>query len=616
MIRPLHYVEDIFGENGLFHSKIPGYQPRHEQIELANHIALSLAEGTETFVSEAPCGTGKTYAYLVPLLYHRHWRQDPVLVSTAGISLQMQLVEKDLPRLKALLCEEGQEIVPPFTFTLLKGVNNYACTYKMERTFVDSTLQAEIADTLTGDRESLMHLSDETWSQVSTNSEGCDTEKCPAKDRCYYIQQRKKARVADVVVTNHHFTANLSDESPILSLQGKRRLVVLDEAHEYPSIARDARSPQAFEPTFRKVLRKLSKYRDDAETYKYYSKMEEGVDKLFNRPVSASLMNEASLLPDVLRSIQDNYMKLRSLEGGDEESGLAEWNDPTNRRLGSLRAAVKHADGVVLKEESGAKTLHIVNTTTPFFEGQLMALSATLRCEKSYNSWLDQVHRQPSESNRVARFTTRSPFDWTQQVRVILPNGGKDPAMSRDTYPTYVAEVAMQVVQAAKGRTLVLCTSWTSVRTVAEALSTLPYRVLVQGTMGKKDLVDTFKLDTHSVLVGTTGLWTGVDVPGEALSALILDKLPFRTAKTPASLIQKMQNPKGFFSAHVLPEAVNLFAQGFGRLIRSTQDKGVVVLLDNRLYTKPYGQAFRDALPPDAPITRDLGVITPFLEGP
>ncbi len=616
MIRPLYFVEDIFGENGLFHNKIPGYQPRHEQIELANHIALSLAEGTETFVSEAPCGTGKTYAYLVPLLYHRHWRQDPILVSTAGISLQMQLVEKDLPRLKALLCEEGQEVVPPFSFTLLKGVNNYACTYKMERSCVDPELQAEIAGTVTGDRESLMHLDDETWSKVSTSSEGCDTEKCSAKDRCYYIAQRKRARVADVVVTNHHFTANLSEESPILSLQGKRRLVVLDEAHEYPSIARDARSPQAFEPSFRKMLRKLSKYRDDEDTYRYYANMEEGVDKLFNRPVAASLMNEASLLPDVLRSIQDNYLKLRSLEGGDEEFGSAEWNDPINRRLGSLRAAVKTADGVVLKEESGAKTLHIVTTTTPFFDSQLMALSATLRCEKSYDPWLSQVGRTPSDTNRVARFTTRSPFDWRNQARVILPGGGRDPAQDRDAYPRYVAEVALQVVQAARGRTLVLCTSWTTVRVVADALTALPYRVLVQGTMGKKDLVDTFKLDTHSVLVGTTGLWTGVDVPGEALSALILDKLPFRTAETPASIIQKMQDPSGFFSAHVLPEAVNLFAQGFGRLIRSTEDKGVVVLLDSRLYTKPYGQAFRDALPPDAPITRDLGVITPFLETP
>lgn len=216
----------------------------------------------------------------------------------------------------------------------------------------------------------------------------------------------------------------------------------------------------------------------------------------------------------------------------------------------------------------------------------------------------------------VIRYTAKSPFDWKKQVRIIVPDRGRDPSVDREGYNTYVAETARKVVTLANGRTLVLCTSWTSVRAVTAALSGIAYTVLVQGTMGKQELIHRFKTDKHSVLVGTTGLWTGVDVPGDALSAIILDKLPFRTAETPFSLVQKAKDPRGFFSSYVLPEAVNLFAQGFGRLIRSTEDKGVAVLLDGRIFTKPYGQAFRDALPQGAPITYDLGDIAPFLENP
>lgn len=629
-MKPTTYIHQVFGEGGTLAKGGGRYKPRPEQIGLSGQIALSLIKGDELFVSEAPCGTGKTFAYLVPLLYHFVQTGSPILISTAGIALQQQLIEKDLPFLRDhVFPDMVPEGTMPFSFHLLKGISNYVCLKKKTNAgplllvpaSKDFTLWLQ--STPTGDREEAPQHTDEHWSLVSIPSDECNANTCPRRAECFYLKQRGRAMKADILVMNHHLLAGVakSPTHPFLTASVtlpptrgqilRRRLVVLDEAHEYPGIARQV-SGFSFRPDV--LLRKMP-YDASAGDVAEQSRQEAMslLRALVQQEGDHVLTPErAALLASNFRDIKLHYNRYKAgceTEGQTLIRTLEQSEaDPVYMRLSGYESKAQNLNGVCVRNEKGVVTFHGVVTQAQLPPGPLFALSATLRYDGKYDNWCASVGAKPTRT-----YTTPSPFLWSDQALIVLPSDAEDPSVDRIRYQSYLAEKSRQVVLSAKGRTLILCSSWTHVHAVAEALRPTDYTVLTQGTMGKQELIERFKSDTESVLVGTTSLWTGVDVPGEALSALIIDKLPFRTHDDPNTAILKLQDPKNFFAHHVLPETVSLFAQGFGRLIRSVQDRGVAVILDRRIQTQRYGSLFYAALPRDAQYTTDTSRIGPFL---
>lgn len=629
-MKPTTYIQHIFGEGGTLASVNARYHPRPEQIGLAGQIALSLIKGDELFVSEAPCGTGKTFAYLIPLLYHFVQTGVPILISTAGIALQQQLISTDLPFLidKVFPAMVPLGTMPP-SYRLLKGISNYVCLKKKGNALslfggASKEFTEWTSSTKTGDREEAPTHTDEHWQQVSIPSDECNSNTCPRRGECHYLRQRNEALRANILVMNHHLLAGVAKDErhpflmgsaalfPTRGIVERRRLVVLDEAHEYPSVARQVTGFSFRPDTLRKKLSYDPGAGDPAEEARMAALRL--LDSLTDRKEDRVLSEEQKqLLAATFRDLKLNYNKYRAgceSEGQSYNRSLQDSEeDPIFMRLAGYERKAAKLDGVCVREERGVVTFHGVSTSASLPKGPLFALSATLRYDGKYDSWCDSVSAKPDRT-----YTTPSPFLWADQAMVVIPMDAEDPTVDRLRYQNYLARKSAETVLAARGRTLVLCSSWTHVHAVAEAVRPLGYTLLVQGDAGKQALIERFKNEEESVLVGTVSMWTGVDVPGAALSALVIDKLPFRTNDDPTTAILKLQDSRGFFSKHVLPETVSLFAQGFGRLIRSVNDRGVVVVLDKRIQTARYGSLFYAALPSDAQYTNNLEDAAAFLQ--
>lgn len=585
------------------------------------------------------------------------------MISTAGIALQQQLVQKDLPYLTQHLWPhmvepagvKPQELPP--TYGLLKGVGNYVCRLKRaelpQRTpgMTAGFFKWSAADTV-GDRETAPPHTDDVWSRVSVSSEECRGTECPQAANCGAMASRREAKMHDIVITNHHFLACAKGDNPALiqstgvrprppaRYEGsgkKRRLLILDEAHEYPNIALDV---QGFSISRRMLLSRTPEPDPEqpeleewellpsamAKVTTAWRAVREAISNLFERFRGASahlLLGQTEtlgLFRADLTSLLSRYRSYRSLlesSGEDESSNQWEKTDTLCKRIESWIDKIPHLSGAVLaQDESGNEVLHGVATQLTPPDTAFIAVSATLRYEGKYNHWLERVGVEPSKSKllpEVRGFTTPSPFNWPEQCLLIQPSDARNPADDPKGYIEYLKRTALETVRRSQGRALILCSSWSHVQAISEHLVQAPYRVLVQGTQGKQQLVDEFKSDISSVLVGTTSFWTGVDVPGEALSALLIDKLPFRSKDNPLTTILKLVDGKDYFGKHVLPETAALFAQGFGRLIRSVNDKGVVVLCDRRLFTQGYSRAFLSQLPRGLIVHQDLKLISPFL---
>lgn len=627
----LTYLDEVFGPEGLLAASKPGYLPRPEQIELASRIAISLLTSADVFVAEAPCGTGKTYAYLVPAIFHMLETGQPVVISTAGIGLQSQLFEKDVPAVQDLFRDAGYDTDPdPFTYALLKGVGNYVCKKKTEQLPIfpatPPDLKAWLDTTLTGDREEAPPHTDDHWQVLSTSSDECPGSRCAQASKCHALRARANAAMADVIITNHHLLSTLGaiddgENALITSNKNKRRrLLVLDEAHEYPAIAQNMQSVRLNRNW---LASRLTAFEDRPDLL---ARKQVGLDllsQLFSDKTTRLASDaERSLLSDTLTLYVSVY---NQLQAAIESSGSSQTrdifkqqNDAFYQKITTAAALLRKIDGVHISNEKGGEVLHGISTKVKLPTSPVIAVSATIQHSGSYKNWLDSVSVPESKitlSPSVRSFTARSPFRWDWQCMVVIPHNARDPSADRDAYPGWVASQAVEAVKAARGRTLVLCTSWTNVKAVAEALTQhAPYTLLVQGQRSKQELIEAFSSDINSVLVGTSSFWTGVDVPGEALSALVIDKLPFAVVDTPLSLIQKLQHGPRMFSDVVLPETVRMFAQGFGRLIRSVTDRGAVVVLDRRISTKPYGSAFFSVLPDEASWTDKIADIGPFLD--
>lgn len=635
--------QEIFGADGPLARAVEGFATRPEQIEMAAEVARVLhARGR--LVVEAGTGTGKTYAYLVPVLLSGR----RVIVSTGTRTLQDQLYRRDLPTVAAAL---GR----PVRVALLKGRSNYLCLHRLELAEQQATargLRREVATALPdvrtwarttrqGDVAELSKLSesDPVWPWVTSTRDNCLGPECPTFDRCHVMKARREAQGADVVVVNHHLLmADLVlKEEGFGDLLPGADAIVIDEAHQLPEIASAFLgfnvSSRQLQALARDLAVELVAGAPRTEVAVSFAQtIERHVADLQSALGAARERFEFEHWPsavfEVLQALQATLSELaKSLtQAAEDTAGLAAVRRravETCERLGAFLAPATDEAASVRWAQVGGSSVSLHHVPVDVAEqlgdligkhsGAWICTSATLAVGEDFDHF---TRRVGMEEPSTARFG--SPFDYQRQALLYLPDGLDAPASPRHT--RQVIDAAWPVLQASGGRAFVLFTSHRALRDAAELLLRRlgprpPFPVLVQGDAPRDTLLKRFREYGNAVLLGTSSFWEGVDVKGAALSVVIIDKLPFAVPDDPvlkARLAAIEQRGGNAFMEEQVPQAVIALKQGVGRLIRDHEDFGVIMLCDQRLRTRPYGKTFLKSLPA-MPLTRDLEVVTTFL---
>jgi ATP-dependent DNA helicase DinG len=627
------YVDQVFGARGLLAQRFPGYAPRTGQLRLTEAVDRALAHD-QHLLGEAPCGVGKSIGYSVPAIWHAVHRERKVVIATANIALQDQLVRKDLPLLA--------EILPwPFRFAVLKGRQNYLCRARLDDVIEirrrHMPLPFPIADsddfdrlvawadkTRTGDQADLGFApSGRMWSEVSTSSDECQGNSCRYSDACFANDARDEAAEAHVIVTNYHL---LFAHLQLRMLTGRDLLlpafdaVICDEAHEMADIARATFGWDMSVRTMRRLVRDTAKWADATSLSSageaYFVALHRR-SPLSQERVTSTACGESEALCASLDQI-DKALERTPADTDERKAEL----EAVRRRARMIRerigegASPTDRDRVYwLERERGAVRLCSRPVDVApllhallFKQAQTACLvSATLTTNRRF----DFIRRETGIPRAAAELAVESPFDFRKQALLVLPKTLPQP--THGSFSDAVVDAVARVVDAADGRTLGLFTSHRMVDLVYQRVRGGRHRVLKQGDLPKAELLRVFRCDVSSVLLGTTSLWTGVDIPGEALSALVIDRLPFPRPDDPILAVLHDRDPD-FFGKHVLPRTAIQLQQGVGRLIRSVSDRGVVVLLDRRVRDKAYGRYLLGSLPL-MPIDSSIESIGPFLAG-
>lgn len=624
-------------EGGALARAIDGFRPRPAQVRMARAVAEALV-AREVLVAEAGTGTGKTFAYLVPVLLSGL----RVILSTGTKALQDQLFERDLPRAREAL---GLGV----RAALLKGRSNYLCLHRLQQTrgadrFETREQAAQLlaiqrwaGATRSGDVAELEGIPDDSplWPRVTSTAENCLGAECPFFDDCFVVRARRAAQEADLVVVNHHLLLAdmaLRQEGFGEVLPGAHAFV-LDEAHQLPELA-----SQFFSRTV--SARQLQELGRDAlaecagvsgalaELQGPVAELEQAVrelrlalDPLPARGAFARLRQapaaEAALeaLAGRLEALSRQLEPLRERSAGFK--ALAERSEDLLARLAAFRD--EEASGEVRWYELGTRGF-VLSLTPLDVAGPLRAFrersgaawiftSATLAVGGQFRHYAAQLGLFEPRS-----LIEPSPFDYPRQAIAYLPRGLPEPA-----HPDFVErllERVLPVLRASRGRAFLLFTSHRALRAAAEWLERLgEFPLFVQGSQPRTRLLEAFRASGDGVLLGAASFWEGVDVAGDALSVVVIDKLPFAAPDDPvleARLEALRQQGRQPFRDWQLPCAVIALKQGAGRLIRTHTDRGVLVLGDTRLVTRPYGRLFIDSLPPFRR-TRELDEVLRFL---
>ena len=621
--------------------------PREGQIEMAEAVANALSDRHHLLV-QAGTGTGKSLAYLVPALVHGK----KVLVATATLALQRQLVERDLPRVKEALEKELQREI---SFAVYKGVGNYLCLQKMNADdgTADSELLVEISSLekdarrlrdwaakpgISGDRDDAPDVDRRVWLANSTSGRECvGADECRFGSECFAVNAKAKAQTADIVVTNHTLLAiEIVDSHPILP---ERDAVILDEAHEFMD-----RTTQAVteELTSGRVSRAATMVRRHmpgklADAFVkaadgFAEAMEEyGLDYRTRSDDERKLSELPNSLAAPVRKIKEAAEAVIAFINSDSEivdpdslADRARVKGAVNEVKTTATKMMRMGEGQVLWYEPTFSTLYLAPLAVShvlrenlFTKSPVIATSATLTVGKSF----DPIARSlgiltttddEAESNdewsvdpaNVQMLDVGSPFDFANQGMLYLPRDLPEPG--RDG-PSKEALVELgELIDAAGGRTLALFSSWRGVEMADEhlrrVLAELPISIITQkrgDSVGA--LVEKFAQDPTSILLGTLSLWQGVDVPGPSCTLVAIDRIPFPRPDDPVMSARAAEadaaGGSGFMQVS-LPRAALLLAQGTGRLIRSVDDRGVVAILDSRIVNKRYGSILLNSMPP------------------
>lgn len=613
------YINNVFGPGGLLAQKFPAYEMRPGQVQMAQAVDRAFAGGH--LVCEGPCGIGKSLAYLVPAIHHALSTNDRVVVATANIALQEQLVKKDLPLLASILPE-------PFTFHLMKGRSNFLCPYHMHHALKEGVLNklkpeqldqanqiiAWAKDTKTGDRAELYFEPEGwVWSLFTAGMDDCLGPRCPNAEDCGYLASKECAQYSNIVITNQHMLfahVNVRMSTGDDMVLPPFKYVVIDEAHEAADIAREFFGFTTSKRGISRLARNLSradKSYDQLATDLNYEAAQ-FFDQVKDYANSGSYKNylrrpdwvNANALVDTLQDVLRTAAEMELTACG--RTLMAKWGAVRRgaaRHRDAIVAAVKLNDSNVVcwLEKTGAVHGKLLNVSSVLQENLFgMATSVVLTSATlAVGGWcLDFIRDELGVPPAAQGLVVDTPFDFWSRTRFVVPKEAVDPRVQE--FPAVSADILRRLITLAGGRTLGLFTSYKNLNEVANRLGVLPQKVMKQKDAPRTVLADAFRKDETSVLLGTDSFWMGLDVPGDSLVALFIDKLPFPNMSDPMIAAFNDRSPDAFFR-QMLPRAVVMFRQGVGRLIRTATDYGLIVVADQRLTEKAYGQSFLTSLP-------------------
>ncbi len=630
-------AQEWFAQDGPLASQVERYEPREGQIRMAQAVRDAIRDGQHLIV-EAGTGTGKTFAYLLPVLMAGR----KAVISTGTRNLQDQLFHRDLPTVTGAF---GQ----PVSVALLKGRSNYLCVYRLEQAGVQSDgkinrsqlgkILSWSRSTKTGDTSELTGVAEGApiWPWVTSTADNCLGQECPAFGDCHVMNARRKAQAADVVVVNHHLL--LADirlkEDGFGELLPGADVVVLDEAHQFPETAANFFG-------VRLSSRQVTGITRDVGTESYAAGVERGELEAATVAVKGAAARVRAALGGqsgrrnlntvgvtALDAIADLTARLFGL------TDVLQSYDGHSTGLDSCRRRAHDAAQTLqqMLQKDEANAVAWVETTHTGFQMQRSPLdvseqlkqiietqkaawiftSATLAVGDNFRHFADRVGLSDPEVLKVD-----SEFDYRNNSMLYVPTNMPEP--SDETYTERVVELSVQLLSGLKGGAFLLFTSYRALN-IAKAIlqrETLPNRqLLVQGEQPRDELLRRFRADGRGVLLGTSSFWEGVDVRGSALGMVVIDKLPFASPGDPLlqARLDAMRKQGGNpFMDYQLPTAVLTLKQGVGRLIRDVDDRGLCVICDPRLFSKAYGRLFLESLPP-MPVERDMPVARRFAKG-
>ncbi len=632
-------VADILGPQGLLARSVDGFAFRAQQLSMAEDVAELLERGG-SLVAEAGTGTGKTFAYLVPALLSRQ----KIIISTGTRNLQDQLFLRDLPRLR-------EAMASPASVALLKGRANYLCAHRLDGALQDARghgrdnlrwlLKVRDWSSLTerGDIAELTDVPEDApiWPLVTSTTDNCLGQECSAWSTCHLVEARRRAQEADIVVVNHHLLCAdfaLKGDGFGELLPGADAFII-DEAHQLPEVASN------FFGTTVSTRQILDLARDTRVEYE----REAG-----DLPELPDRLDRATKAARDLRLAFGQSLRRGSWSEVDADGAITQALDTCRERLAQLRdmletvrergkgldACFVRCDNLgrelaaLVSPEEGSEDIRWFETyqqslrlnSTPLdvaelFQSQMQRhpaswvfTSATLAVGDSFEHFQQQLGLHEAATRKWD-----SPFNFSEQALWFAPRGMPQP--NDAGFTAAVIALATPILEASAGRAFLLFTSHRALREAAELLADrIDFPLLVQGSAPKTELLERFVDHGNAVLLGTASFWEGVDVRGDALSVVIIDKLPFASPGDPVlqarldAIRRRGGNP---FMQHQVPQAAIALKQGAGRLIRDASDRGVLVLCDPRLLKKGYGQTFLDAMPPFAR-TRDLDQVLAFFD--
>lgn len=649
-------VEEVFGPEGPLAKALPGYEHRPQQVRMARAVLEAALQGRHLLV-EAGTGVGKSLAYLVPLLMWALPEGRRIVVSTYTKTLQEQLTKKDLPFLRDKL---GMD----FSFALHMGSQNYLCQRRLARMaqmglFEDieevREFQAILEWALTTETGLLTELpfepSPSVWREVSREPDRCMGRKCPFYERCFYYRSRRRLEKAEVIVVNHSlFFADLVAERGVLP---EYDAVVFDEAHTLEDVATKYFGLEVANSQIRYLLREVydpSKGRGllmevselapaRREASDLVSEIRALSEEVFERASKALGESTARRLPrGALKSglLWERLIDLaRFLKGlmamvGDEETAvelrsLAERAESFAKTLEVIDDQPWEEWVYYAEREEGARATRVYVKASPIVVAEelrrnifeavrtVILTSATLATAGSFEFVKERLGIDEAEELILG-----SPFDYERRVLLYIATDLPDPSEDLKGFNREAAKRVREIVEIVRGGVFVLVTSHSAVFEICEELygAVEGVRVLKQGDKPRYKLLEEFKEHGNAVLVGTTSFWQGVDVPGEALRCVIIVKLPFAVPDDPlvearAELLTAQG--RDAFLEYQVPQAIIMFRQGFGRLIRTKEDYGCVAVLDPRIVKRRYGRAFLRSLP-KCPVTSDISEVARFFK--
>lgn len=666
------YIHAVFGKGGYLDVRIDGYQPRDGQIKLARAIDRGIRDGRHV-IGEGPTGTGKSFAYSVPAAYHAVHSGKKVCIVTANKNLQRQIYQKDLASLAAAVPWPFTYAIRKGVTSYLCRRNFDARTYQEvmfetteQRQMLEATVQwAET--TKTGDYEDSPGPPPKVWAGFSTGREECDGRKCVRFGECFAKQAKDASEKASIIVTNYHLFflhLRMGEERPILP---KFDVVIMDEAHRAANIAREFFGQEITFGGLHRCVKDLhminvTRFKGRGQLLRQAFMLE--VNRMWdllsararahdhvitekNRVDTTALeerLEEIRLFYDEVADALDPASTTFDAKGASQGSQPGPYRKMAGKcfekkeELAEFRSLA--GEGMVyFIEGSGyephgkyvrlkSKAVEVSGFMRPMlFERfkTVVQTSATLAVRGGSGGDFAYLRREMGMNPRegavdlsVEELVVESPFDWPQQAMLVIPSTMPEFVHGDDRWDKAVLDHTQKTVELMNGRTLCLFTSFRMLEAARDRLrKETSFRILVQGEKTNRELAAEFQSDVHSVLLGTESFAEGVSIEGEACSCVLLDKIPFINKNDPVMMglerrLKKRGSRDDVFRTYMLPEAIISFKQRVGRLIRTVEDIGVVVVLDRRLLTKTYRKQFIKSIPPVRLVT-DLAAIKPFL---